>query len=276
MGIYPQPNSWLCGPFALKHALMVFGLFENEWAIARAAGSDPGGTDERDLARAARQYDCSVRMVRVHYAEDAREELIHHLGQGMPTLLCIEQWDHWVTVMYHDGDHFVLFDSRGPHVIRVLTWEELEPKWRYREDSGETIYDLHPVVARSMQQRPAAVFSLDRARWLAQPEHAGLARQWSDYGKLLLSHGRSCHHDDNHDLFATALGTALQAREDAFVESVERHTQSGESKETRRVLERLRFVADTYGLTIDVGQEAEMVTAVERFIISRLRIARSF
>ncbi len=274
MGIYPQPNSWLCGPFALKHALIALGVFENEWAIARAAGTDTGGTDERDLARAARQHDCSIRMIRVHYAEDAREELIHHLDAGMPTLLCIEQWDHWITAMHHEDGRFVLFDSRGPHVTRVMTWEELQPKWEYREELGGLIYDLHPVVSRNRHSKGKASFSLERAEWLAEPQHAGLARQWSDYARLLLVHGRSRPTGGNHDMFSRSLSDALAGLEEQMGAEVERRMDSTDADGTRQVLERLRFVADTYALNIDTERELGLAPAVQDFVINRLRIAR--
>ena len=274
MGIYPQPNSWLCGPFALKHALIALGVFENEWAIARAAGTDTGGTDERDLARAARQQDCSVRMVRVHYAEDAREELVHHLDAGMPTLLCIEQWDHWITAMHHEDGHFVLFDSRGPHVIQVLTWAELQPKWEYREESGGLIYDLHPVVSRNRHAKGTALFSLERARWLARPQHAGLARQWSDYARLLLGYGRSRPTGENHDMFARPLSDALAGLEARLIAEVDARMDATSAEDTGRVLERLRFVADTYDLLVDADRETGLEQAVGGFVVNRLRIAR--
>ena len=274
MGIYPQPNSWLCGPFALKHALIALGVFENEWAIARAAGTDTGGTDERDLARAAREHDCSVRMVRVHYAEDARDELVHHLAAGMPTLLCIEQWDHWITAMHHENGHFVLFDSRGPHVIRVMTWEELRPKWEYREASGGLIYDLHPVVSRNSHSMGTATFSLARARWLAQPQHAGLARQWSDYARLLLAYGRSRPTGGNHDMFSRPLSDALTGLEARLVVEANARVDSADTGVTRQVIERLRFVADAYDLNIEAERELGLEAAVGDFVANRLRIAR--
>jgi hypothetical protein len=274
MSIYPQPNSWLCGPFALKHALLALGVFENEWAIARAAGTGTGGTDERDLSRAARQQDCSVRMVRVHDAEEAREELVHHLGAGMPTLLCVEQWDHWITAMHHEDGRFVLFDSRTPLVIRVLTWEELRPTWEYREASGGLIYDLHPVVSRNGHGIGTATFSLKRARWLARPRHAGLARQWSDYARLLSPFGRTSPTGGNHDLFARPLSDALAGMETRLMAMVDARMGPGDATGAGQVLERLRFVADTYDLKVDAERESGLELAVTGFVVNRLRITR--
>ena len=57
MGLYPQPNKWQCGPFALKHALIMLGKFVNEKRVAEIAGTTWWyGTDELQLAKAARAY----------------------------------------------------------------------------------------------------------------------------------------------------------------------------------------------------------------------------
>lgn len=55
MGIYKQPNKWQCGPFALKHGLLMRGMLASEWEIGKVAGTTPLGTDETQLERAARQ-----------------------------------------------------------------------------------------------------------------------------------------------------------------------------------------------------------------------------
>ena len=50
MGIYPQPNLWQCGPFALKHALVALGILRDEKDISRLAGTHWWhGTDEIQL-----------------------------------------------------------------------------------------------------------------------------------------------------------------------------------------------------------------------------------
>ena len=45
MGIYPQPNTWQCGPFALKHALLTLGIVEHERKLTRVSGANEDGAD---------------------------------------------------------------------------------------------------------------------------------------------------------------------------------------------------------------------------------------
>ena len=52
MSFYPQPNKYQCGPFALKYALVMLGVFASEKSIARKAGSTWWhGTDEIGLKK---------------------------------------------------------------------------------------------------------------------------------------------------------------------------------------------------------------------------------
>ena len=272
VSIYHQPNAWLCGPFALKHALLTLGIFENEWTIARAAGTNPSGTDERDLASAARQYGCELRMIRKSDPEDACEELAHHLEVGHPTLLCTEQWDHWVTAVHHESGRFVIFDSRSTAVIAVLDWDQLMPKWRYRESEDTHHFDLHPVVPRSAL--PRAEFSIDRVNWLARPENAGLARQWGDYARLLVRFGRSGTIDQNLDMFSRPATELVRERQSGVTARMRDRLGEADAHIIERSLDRLCFVADAYALSIPAESEGSFVGAVEDFLVSRIRIAR--
>ena len=65
MSFYPQPNKYQCGPFALKYALVMLGVFASEKSIAKKAGSTWwAGTDEIGLERAANHYDCRLKYFR--------------------------------------------------------------------------------------------------------------------------------------------------------------------------------------------------------------------
>ena len=74
MGLYPQPNQWQCGPFALKHALIPLGIFAEERTITRLSGSHWwNGTDEIQLGKAAKYFGCTMRMIRRHDPEQSKD-----------------------------------------------------------------------------------------------------------------------------------------------------------------------------------------------------------
>jgi len=96
MGLYPQPNDWTCGPFALKHGLAALGRIADENAIRRHARTHWwSGTDEVRLARAARAFDCDLPAVFARRPELARKRLIERLRGGQPVRF---------SVAYHDRD----------------------------------------------------------------------------------------------------------------------------------------------------------------------------
>src|SRR4030095_2255199 len=98
VGLYPQPNDWMCGPFALKHALVALGRIVSEDRIAMVARTHWwSGTSEIRWVRAARAFDCDLRLVRSLSGERARLELTAALRQRRPTILCVDDWGHWIT-----------------------------------------------------------------------------------------------------------------------------------------------------------------------------------
>ena len=175
-----QPNSWLCGPFALKHGLLLSGLRADEEEIARIAGTDHTGTDETELARAAGHFGCSLGSVRRRDAEAAKRDLTRLLADTTPVLLCIEQWDHWVAAAHEEEGTFVVLDSRAPAIFRVLPWEYLRELLVYRRGRHTRIYDLHPLEACGDRAlRP--VFTVSRAQFLQQWENRPIAQGWYGY-----------------------------------------------------------------------------------------------
>lgn len=189
MGIYEQPNEWQCGPFALKHALLALGIFEHEDVLARAARSDTNGTDEVGLGRAARRVGCDLLMVRTYHPRAARLELNAYLARNIPVLACVQEWSHWIALVHHEDGHYVTFDSRGRQVLQVLAWEELSSALVYYDSEGRNhgtyaVYDLHPVVPRSMPWARAR-FSPALVRDLSRPERSELINRWQQYADAL-------------------------------------------------------------------------------------------
>ena len=121
MAIYAQPNSWTCGPFALKHGLLALGVFAREDALASAAGStEQYGTDEPGLRRAARLHGAELRTERWTNAHAAHRAAVAWLDRWVPVLLCLDQWEHWVTAVAADAEHVILFDSKYDAPLREI------------------------------------------------------------------------------------------------------------------------------------------------------------
>jgi hypothetical protein len=263
-GFYPQPNDWVCGPFALKHGLWLLGIRADEGDIAKAAGTDATGTDEAELARAALNYACELQTVRRHDPVSAARDLESYLQRGVPVLLCIEQWDHWVVAACEDDGIFVVVDSRTPALFRLVPWELLQKLLVYHEGSrGRHLYDLHPLVARHPVTRIPAL-TLDRARFLREWDNRHVVRDW--YG--FLADVLEAFGDARES--GVAPGVFFGRYEPALLDAVTPTNETGQRTEARRILGAMRFVADTYGWTAPPDMHHDLRERFEAVLRRRL------
>lgn len=262
MGIEPQPNLWQCGPFALKHALIVLGIFADEKTITRIAHSrSKNGTNEEQIRRAAKHFGCNVPMVRRHDPEIARKELVQYLRRGIPALLCINDWNHWITVVKAEDGRFIALDSQEKAVLTILTWSELKSRWVHNEQDKidtnhwESIYDIHPVLPKFRVQTKAK-FSIARAQHLRRPENARLAKFWDQYLADMMTIAKPRTPLSKKVI---SLGEFLRRHERMIVEEVD--YWHGEVKRRRafKILKNLHFVADTYGLVVHDEDEKRAI-----------------
>jgi hypothetical protein len=251
VGLYEQPNDWTCGPFALKHALVTLGRLADEDSISEVAHPHWwAGTDEIKLARAARHFDCDLPFVRRTDPERAYSSLVRYINQRLPVILCVDDWGHWVTVVRHEQERFVVIDSREEPVLKVLSWPQLRNRWRYEEfderDQPVGLFDLHPVRPR-FRVTVKAQFSVARAQFLRRPENWDLAVYWDDYlGDLL----EICRPRSTRATDALSMGEFLRRHQDLLVSRVTYWHGTIEREQVLRLLRNFRFVAETYGLVI--------------------------
>ncbi len=265
MGIEPQPNLWQCGPFALKHALISLGIFADEGAITHLAATRyKYGTDDIQLMRAARHFDCDVPMIRRHDPDVARVELIKYLRRGIPVLLCINDWNHWVTVVKSQNGRFILLDSREKAVLTIVSWAALMACWVHHErdqfdrNHWESLYDLHPVVPKIRVQTKAK-FSVARAQYLRRPENRRLARFWDQYLADLMTIAKP---RTSLSRKVISLGEFLRRHERMIVSQVDYWHGAVNRRRAMKILKNLHFVADTYGLVIHDEDEKRAIAGI--------------
>ncbi|HCA78215.1 MAG TPA: hypothetical protein DEP53_00625 [Bacteroidetes bacterium] len=265
MGFYPQPNLWQCGPFALKHALVMLGIPADENELAAIAGTRWwAGTDEFQLAKAARRFNCDLTLIRRYDPEVARRELVSYLGRGIPVLLCVQEWSHWVTAVKMEQGKFIILDSRKKSVLTIHTWRELKKEWIFHERDDrdktavQTILDFHPVVPR-FRVPTKAKFSLARAKFLLKPSNRGFSRLWNEYLADLLN---ICRPRTPHRSNYISLGEFLRRHGAMIVDQVDLWHGWIERPQARRILLRLRFMADTYGLVLPSQDEKRGIAGI--------------
>jgi hypothetical protein len=265
MGLYPQPNKWQCGPFALKYALIMLGKIVDENRISHIAGTHWwNGTDEIKLARAARAYDCEMNFIRRKDSLRAKRELVQSLKQGYPALLCVDDWNHWITVVGMERDKFISIDSRKAPVVCVDTWRRLRNRWGYHEPDVEdpeqprTLYDLHPVIPRFRVRRKAH-FSLKRARYLRRPENKTFATFWDEYFTDL---SYICVPRSPRAENVISMRELLRRHGAMIQEQIAFWHGTVTREQVGKILRNMRFVAETYDLVVREEDEHRTVTAI--------------
>lgn len=265
MGLYPQPNKWQCGPFALKHALIMLGRIVNEKDISRIAGTHWwAGTDEIKLARAAKAYKCELKLIRRKNALRAKRELLLSLKRGYPALLCVDSWNHWITVVGAERGKFVFIDSREEPVVCIDTWQGLKRRWVYAEideddpTQTETLFDLHPVIPK-FRAKSKAHFSLKRARYLRRPENRAFATHWDEYFNDL---SIICSPRTPMSERVFPLGELLR-RHGSMIRTQIVYWHGGvKPKHIDKMLKNLQFVADTYDFVVKKEHEKRAIVAI--------------
>jgi hypothetical protein len=244
---------------------MVLGIFADERTITRIAASrSRNGTNEEQIRRAARHYECNVPMIRRHDPEMARKELTQYLRRGIPTLLCINDWNHWVTVVKAEDGRFILLDSQDKAVLTIVTWNELKVRWvhdeqdEYDRKHWESIYDIHPVLPR-FRVHTKAKFSIARAQYLRRPENARLARFWDQYLYDLMTIAKPRTPLSRKYI---SLGEFLRRHERMIVSQVDYWHGEINRRRALKILKNLHFVADTYGLVIHDEDEKRAIAGI--------------
>jgi hypothetical protein len=251
-GFYPQPNTWTCGPYALKHALVALGRPVDAQELASTAKTHWwSGTDEIQLARAAREHGCDLILKRRGTPDTARRELISLLREQTPVLLCVDRWEHWITVVRYEDRRFVVIDSELDPVLNVLTWAELRKRWawhdvKHNKKAPPTLYDLMEVRPR-FSTAVKADFSVDRVKFLRRPANHALARHWNEYLEDLLD---ICKPPSERMADALSMGEFLRRHQELLVTRVVHWHGELERDDVHRILRYLRFVSETYGLVI--------------------------
>lgn len=251
MGLYEQPNDWSCGPFALKHALVALGRLADESAISNVAHPHWwAGTDEVKLARAARAFDCDLPFIRRTDPDRAYVTLTRYINQRLPVIICVDEWGHWITVVRHEHERFVVIDSKSEPVLNVISWGSLRNRWQYVEydewDEAWTYFDLHPLKPR-FRVSIKAQFSVERAHFLRRPENADLAQHWDAYlGDLL----EICRPRSQRGSDALSMGEFLRRHQELLISRLTYWHGEVSREQVGRILRNFRFVAETYALVI--------------------------
>jgi chorismate-pyruvate lyase len=243
----------------------MLGKFVDEKKVSRIAGTHWwAGTDEIKLARAAKAYDCEMKIVRRKNALRAKRELLLSLKRGFPAVLCVDDWSHWITVVGAERGKFIYMDSREAPVICIDRWRTLKKRWIYHEPDREdpthteTLFDLHLVIPR-FRARTKAHFSLKRARYMRRRENHAFAMHWDEYFSDLT---HICQPRTPKSERVFPLGELLRRHGAMIRTQIAFWHGDVKRDQVGKMLRNLQFVADTYALVVRKEDEKRAIVAI--------------
>ena len=159
---YQYRRHWCC-PTALQTALEVFGVRMGQERIAKILGTDADGTDETDLIQGLDSMGCQWHEIDTDDQQKARDWLIK-FSPVAPLLLCVDSFDHWVTVAGCCGPCLWLLDSTRErwNTTRLGRWavtpETVLDRWGMarRQYDGGAYYGVALLSVDSKKARRCA------------------------------------------------------------------------------------------------------------------------
>ena len=265
MSFYPQPDSYRCGPFALKYALVMLGIFKHENQISHIAGSTWwAGTDEIGLSRAAKRFSVRLKYLQSSNPNDARRMINEELKKNRPLLLCVQNWEHWCTVVSYKKGEYVVVDSEYDKVILVRSYDKLLRNWRCKDyNTGVISYDAYSLVPQHKIYTHAN-FTPEKALKLMSKKYERLSKKWDVYV---------------NDLFSiTKPRTTLTTNCISFTEFLRRNQHNlvyqvadwhgmPTYAEIENILDNMRFVAEIYDLIIPADEEKKALIDITSLLM---------
>ncbi|HEX2961651.1 MAG TPA: cysteine peptidase family C39 domain-containing protein [Ignavibacteriales bacterium] len=247
MSFYPQPNKYYCGPFALKYALVMLGIFKNENSIAKSAGSTWwAGTDEIGLARAAKKFHCHMHYFRSEDPAIALDLLDRELKKGLPCILSVNNWGHWLTVLGYQKERYIIVDSGLERVIAIMTPKQLLRKWKYVDEEGCPSYDGYSLLPQ-FKVATKALFTLEKARHVMYKKNENLAKKWDTYFNDLIN---ICRPRTPNSYNIISVNEFLRRHRNPLIKKVAFWHGTPNYKELEKILQNFQFVAEVYDLVI--------------------------
>lgn len=139
-----QGKAWTCGVAAAANALECLGIKATQAQVAKHCHTGPvEGTDETEVKRALLAYGCGVDEWEFHMEVLSHDWLRSHLTRRGPVILCVDDWEHYITCIGVCGERYACFDPSLGAGIRVYTRAGLNTRWCLsRAKSGPVYFGL--------------------------------------------------------------------------------------------------------------------------------------
>lgn len=135
-----QTDDRSCGPASIVNGSRVLGLRISERSARSACGTTSDGTDDCQMVIGIRSLGMTAT---AHHSADVAAAwafVRSNAMEGRPSLICIDQWRHWVALIGTIGNLVIVADpidtksNRLENGILTLSRPGLVRRWRCRNE----------------------------------------------------------------------------------------------------------------------------------------------
>jgi ABC-type bacteriocin/lantibiotic exporter with double-glycine peptidase domain len=136
-----------CGPSALSNALDALGIRRSHDELVTLCGTTADGTTPLQLKRAitALRESCDLAgpgEMKDTHADIALLRLGAVLADGRPSILLVDNWEHWVAVVGRLGHRFLVADSADLRQSISYKPDELALRWLHSGVTRNGFYGI--------------------------------------------------------------------------------------------------------------------------------------
>lgn len=126
-----QPAPGLCGPIAMRNAILRYERLSPERVLNACRVSRRNGCDEHALSRGAWRLGYRIEPFRCMTPGMCQAQIRWWIRRNVPTLVCVDRdsqgmWSHWITVIHATARHAYICDSStdAPPDPQRLPWSQ--------------------------------------------------------------------------------------------------------------------------------------------------------
>jgi ABC-type bacteriocin/lantibiotic exporter with double-glycine peptidase domain len=125
-----QRKGYWCGIASIANALEVLGIRRTQREIAKLCDvNEDAGTNETEMKRALLANGVRVDEWQSTNLTNSIEWVRASMTLGWPTILCVDDDEHWVTAIGRCGNSLIVFDPSRNHGIEVHDTGTLTQRW---------------------------------------------------------------------------------------------------------------------------------------------------
>lgn len=118
-----------CGAGSIANALLAMGEHQFQEVIWNVAGGTADGLAPGRLLSGLDTLGYLGRELGFRAPTPALRALRRLLGKGTPVILCVDDWEHWVTAIGVLGERFLVADPADAEIVLSLSPDELTRRW---------------------------------------------------------------------------------------------------------------------------------------------------